>query len=77
MNDLNPNNSNKPIISADLDVDGLLSAYPQVATVLLRHKMACTGCYISHLHTLAEIAAIYRLDLNDFLDELRASVEEK
>ena len=59
------------LIRPDTLVDDLLTAYPQAAEVFVNRAMMCVGCTISSFHTLAEAAAVYHLNLDAFLAELR------
>ncbi|MEJ2561030.1 MAG: hypothetical protein P8186_33385 [Anaerolineae bacterium] len=43
--------------------------------IFLRYRMVCVGCPIAPFETLAEVAAIYDLDLNRFLSELEQVIQ--
>jgi hybrid cluster-associated redox disulfide protein len=58
-----------------MTVDRLLGLHPQAAQVFIRHGMACVGCFISGFHTLAEVAAIYGIEEQSFLDELHHGIQ--
>jgi hybrid cluster-associated redox disulfide protein len=64
-------------LEAGLTVVEVLARWPQTIPVFIRHRMACVGCAMAPFETLAEVAAIYRLDLNCFLNELQQAVESK
>lgn len=53
-----------------LVVAEVLSRWPQVIPVFLSHRMACVGCAAAPFETVAEVAGIYGLPLDSFLDEL-------
>jgi hypothetical protein len=38
--------------------------------------MACVGCPIAPFETLAEVAAIYKLELSCFLNELQQTINQ-
>lgn len=59
-----------PQIEADQIVADVLTDWPQTIPVFTGHQMACVGCPIAPFETLSEVAAIYGLDLRDFLREL-------
>jgi len=62
---------NKPLpFDAGLSVAELLPSRPQTIAVFTRHRMACVGCPIAAFETVAEVAAIYKLNLACFLTEL-------
>lgn len=65
----------QPSLSTDLVVAEVLARWPQTVPVFFRHGMICVGCAMSRFESLAEIAAIYRLDLTGFLGELRRAIE--
>ena len=65
----------QPPLSTSLVVADVLSRWPQTVPVFLRHHMICVGCAMSRFETLEDISAIYRLDLNGFLLELRHAIE--
>ena len=52
-------------------------AYEPESTVFFRYRMACVGCPIASFETLAEVAVIYRLDLDRFMSELRQTIRIK
>ena len=57
-----------------LSVADLLERFPQAALVLVSYRMACVGCDIAAFHTVAEAAAIYRVDQERFVQELELKV---
>ena len=65
----------QPPLTTDLVVAEVLARWPQAIPVFFRHQMICVGCAMSRFESLAEIAAIYRLDLTGFLGELRQAIE--
>jgi hybrid cluster-associated redox disulfide protein len=62
-------------LEASLTVEELLACWPQTIPVFIRHRMACVGCVMAPFETLAEVAAIYKLDLDSFLRELEQSIQ--
>lgn len=60
-----------------LYVQDLLELYPETVPVFMRHRMACVGCDITALETVAEAIDIYRLDGARFLDELMQVIQSK
>lgn len=61
-------------LSADLIVSDVLDRWPQTIPVFNRRHMACVGCSMGPFETLADVAAIYAIDLNLFLAELEAAI---
>jgi len=59
---------------SELTVAEILDRWPQTIPVFLGRRMACVGCVVAPFETLADVAAIYRLDLSRFLRELRQAV---
>ncbi|NJN97385.1 MAG: DUF1858 domain-containing protein [Anaerolineales bacterium] len=66
----------QPQLEASLTVEDLLAYWPQTIPVFIRHRMACVGCAMAPFETLAEVAAIYKLDLDSFLRELEQSISQ-
>ncbi len=64
-----------PRLKSDLSVCDVMERWPQTIPTFFRHRMACVGCPIAHLATLADVAAIYGLDLARFLLELQQTAE--
>lgn len=60
---------------ANLTVSEVLSRWPQTIPVFLRHRMACIGCTMAPFETLADVAAIYGLQLPQFLGELQHTIQ--
>jgi hybrid cluster-associated redox disulfide protein len=63
-------------LEASLTVEELLACWPQTIPVFIRHRMACVGCAMAPFETLAEVAAIYKLDLDSFLRELEQNMQQ-
>jgi hybrid cluster-associated redox disulfide protein len=62
-------------LEASLTVDEVMICWPQTIPVFIQHRMACVGCAIAPFETLAEVARIYKLDLDSFLRELEQSIQ--
>lgn len=66
----------QPQLEADLTVAEVMARWPQTIPVFIHHRMACVGCAMAPFETLAEVAAIYDLDLNCFLGELQQFIDQ-
>ena len=66
----------QPQLEPGLTVAEVLARWPQAIPVFLRHRMACVGCAITPFETLAEVATIYKLDLDCFLRELVQIIDQ-
>jgi hybrid cluster-associated redox disulfide protein len=64
-----------PKLMADLMVAEVMDRWPQTIPVFFRYRMACVGCPIAPFETMAEVAAIYGLNLSRFLNELERIIE--
>jgi hybrid cluster-associated redox disulfide protein len=64
-----------PKLMADLTVAEVMDRWPQTIPVFFRYRMACVGCPIAPFETMAEVAAIYGLNLSRFLNELEQIIE--
>lgn len=58
----------------DLALDDLMSEWPQVIPVFLRHGMLCVGCLVNPFHTVIDACTEYGLDLDEFYAELAAAL---
>ena len=58
-------------LEAGLTVAEVLDRWPQTIPVFIRHRMACVGCTIASFETLSEVADIYQLEPDEFLQELQ------
>ena len=63
-------------ITADLLIEDTMQGWPATLKPLLRRRMACVGCEAAPFHTLAEVAGIYDVPLDEFLDDLRQAAAE-
>ncbi len=61
-------------ITAETNVDDLLTRFPGTAVVFVNRRMACVGCDVARFETLAEACRIYRQPLEVFLGDLRDAV---
>ena len=66
----------QPTLTADLTVAEVLARWPQTIHVFIRHRMACAGCPVTRFESLAEVAVIYGLNLDHFLNELMRIIQE-
>lgn len=62
---------------ADMIVEDVIARWPQTAVVFTRRNMACVGCPVSHLYSIAEAAAVYGLEVDDFVTELKRVVDSE
>jgi hybrid cluster-associated redox disulfide protein len=58
----------------EMNVGELMTRWPEVIPVFIRHRYSCVGCSMSRFDTLYEVAANYHIDPEQFLDELLAAV---
>lgn len=55
-------------------VADILACWPQTVPVFMRYRLACVGCPISRFEIIADIAAIYGINPNRFLQELQQAI---
>lgn len=65
------------VLSPDLTIDQLLSRWNQVIPVFMRLRMSCVGCPMSPFETLATVAKIYGLPLDNLMTELKTAIAAK
>lgn len=63
----------EPEITADMAVDEVMRRWPGTVTVFIRRRMACVGCAIGPLHTVAEAGFVYGLPAAILVEELRVA----
>lgn len=59
------------VLTYDLTVSEVLRRWPQTAEVFLHRRMACVGCAIAPFETISEVCEIYKLNPEEFLQELQ------
>lgn len=57
--------------TADMIIADLLARWPETARVFLSFGMACVGCVMAPFGTIADAAAIYRVEPTPFLQALQ------
>jgi hypothetical protein len=64
------------LYAPDLTVAQVLEhAAPGIAAVFISHKTACVGCSLAGFCTLAEVAGIYEIPLQELLGQLARAAE--
>jgi len=64
-------------LTTDQTIAEVMDRWPETIPIFFRYRMACVGCPIAPFETLAEVAVIYGLDLECFINELRQVVQIK
>jgi hybrid cluster-associated redox disulfide protein len=59
--------------AATLTVAELLDGHPGAAAAFAARGMACVGCAMARFETLAEVAAIYAVELDALLEDVTGS----
>ena len=62
------------IVDPNANIAELLSCWPQMIPVFIRHQMSCVGCSMSPFDTLKEVSFTYGLKLDDFILELKETL---
>jgi hybrid cluster-associated redox disulfide protein len=62
------------LVTAESNVDELISRYPSTVPVFVRHRMVCVGCEVARFETLAEACEIYHKPLEPLLADLQEAV---
>ncbi len=57
----------------DLELDVLMSTWPETISVFLDHHMLCVGCTIGPFHTVIDACREYNIDEDSFRAELRTA----
>jgi len=64
-------------IMAEMNINEVVTEYPQTIRVFFRHGMQCTGCYICGFHSIAESAKQWGVELEPLLKDLNDVIAEK
>ncbi len=70
-------NDNSPIDSekiAQMVISDVLEQWPETAVVFHKYNMACVGCVVAPFYDIEAAIEIYRLDRDQFLQELAAAI---
>ena len=62
-------------LTADMTGDTVLHHWPETVAVFQAYKTACVGCAMASFDTIEDVARIYRLDLDDFMQALRDCID--
>lgn len=65
----------KSRLSSNLSVAEVLDQWPQVIPVFFHHKLGCVGCAMAYFDTLEDVAKIYDLKLDHFMEDLRKATK--
>jgi hybrid cluster-associated redox disulfide protein len=66
--------TDKNNLSPELNVEYVLSRWPETIPVFLKYRMGCVGCTMASYETLSNAAKIYKLPLNIFIQDLQIAV---
>jgi hybrid cluster-associated redox disulfide protein len=61
-------------ITADTLVWQVFERHPQTIIIFAHHGLQCVGCYISHLHTIADSAREHAIALGPLLGDLNQAI---
>ena len=57
-------------ITAEMNVNEVVTKYPQTIKVFFSRGMQCTGCYIGGFHSISDSARECGVELESLLDDL-------
>ena len=60
--------------TSDMAVGDVLEKWPETVPVFQELKMACVGCAMAPFDTLDDVAAIYKVDLSQFMKSLYLAI---
>jgi len=61
-------------ISADTNLEDLLSSHPEVVWVFVRRRMLCFSCELAKFESVGDACRIYGQPTNALLDEIGAAI---
>ncbi len=62
------------LVTADTNLEELLTRYPQVVPVFLRRRMLCFGCDLARFESVGDACRIYGEPVDDVLVDLIATI---
>jgi len=57
-------------ITAEMNVNEVVTRYPQTIKVFFSHGVQCTGCHIGRFHSISDSAREYGVELESLLNDL-------
>jgi len=63
-------------ITAEMNINEVVTKYPQTIKVFFNHGMQCIGCYVCEFHSIAESAEQYGVEMEPLLNDLNDIVAE-
>ena len=64
-----------PMPTSDMTVADVLEQWPETVPVFQELKLACVGCVMAPFDTMADIADIYKMDLQEIMSALRQAIK--
>lgn len=64
----------RTILQPEMTVEDVLKTWPSAYTIFLNGKAECIGCSLQKFCTLREVASVYEVSLEEFMDELERHV---
>lgn len=61
-----------PAVTGDILIGELISRYPEVSELLIKHGFHCIGCAVSPYESLKAGAAVHGIDLEPLLKDINA-----
>jgi len=65
---MSDNNNNT--ITGDMNIQDIVSKYPQTLSVFFQYGLGCIGCHASSYESLAEGVTMHGIDLDAILKDL-------
>ena len=59
---------------AEMIISDVLERWPETAVIFHKYNMACVGCVMAPFYDIEAAIEIYRLDRDQFLQELAAAI---
>ena len=64
----------RTFLQPEMTVEDVLKTWPSAYTVFLNGKAECIGCFMQKFCTLHEVAGVYEVSPEEFMDELEKHV---
>lgn len=62
------------VLQPEMTVENVLKTWPSAYTIFMNGKAECIGCFLQKFCTLREVAGVYEVSLEEFIEELENHV---
>ena len=63
-------------IKKDMLIGEVISKYPKIVKIFLKHGLGCIGCGMAQLETIEQGAKAHGIDIKNLIDDLNKSLKK-